>query len=188
MDKTAEAATASAAQSPELNPPIDWNHPEITLPSREQISAYLEEVSDVCTTNVKGNAACVNLRSAAVGLCYLLDVSASTSCLPQGYWLLMGRTGLLCQEWQAVAGEPDEPQVRLLRVSDISYFPSPIGFLTDCIYRSGDKNASRGVWVTLALALFVTPVALLCEAQISKVGRSTSIVHIWEVRQPCVWY
>ncbi|VDC04008.1 unnamed protein product [Peniophora sp. CBMAI 1063] len=50
-------------------------------------------------------------------------------------------------------------------------------------YCEGDDSTARGVWVTFALALFVSPVLLLSATQISKMGKSagSAVVHIWEL-------
>ncbi|KZV73595.1 hypothetical protein PENSPDRAFT_750000 [Peniophora sp. CONT] len=142
INKTAEAVLAlPATRTSQPDPPINWNNPNVELPSRAQISLAIANLDSVCNTKVEGNAARANVKLVAGALCYLLND-------------LYEKDGNL-------------RQLNLMNLK------------TD--YCGGDKNASRGVWITLVLALFVSPVLLLCEAQISKVGRGISIVHLWEL-------
>ncbi|VDC04024.1 unnamed protein product [Peniophora sp. CBMAI 1063] len=75
VNKTVEAILATESDDPQPVPLIDWNRPDVTLPTCRQIKDAVMNLSFVCSNRVdtKSNAADVNAQTVAFSLAYLLE-------------------------------------------------------------------------------------------------------------------
>ncbi|VDC04022.1 unnamed protein product [Peniophora sp. CBMAI 1063] len=140
LNGTAEACRPrTTASRPRNLPAIDWDHLDIIIPSHDEVSAAKKRLGDSDDFHTGSHTAICNIKSAAFGLCFLLEE---------------------CHE------ERD----------NLSY----VNFIDLKTYCGGDINLCRRVWETLSLALFVSPVLLLCGKDIPNRQAEIPIKRLWE--------